>query len=752
MGYLGNRVLRREDAAMLTVGGTYVADVVPPGTAVVVYVRSTIAHGTIESIDLDDALASEGVLAVLTAADLKTGRIPAPWGEVPPESHRPMLAVGKVRFVGEPICAVVAETLAQAVDAAELVFVDIEPLDAAVTLEQSVAGDVLLYDGTDSNELQAIGQFGSTDFDSCEVVIERTWVNQRVAPIPIETLSAYAVWEGDQLNIWASSQGGGGFRAAVSARLDIPKDQIRVIVPDVGGGFGAKGGPHCEELLMGAIARHVGRGVQWSEMRSENLTAMVHGRGLEQHITMGGTKDGNITDWRINTRQNAGAYPNAGAVLIGSGFLMLSGVYDFDRSEFSAKAFATNTTPVGAYRGAGRPEAAAALERAIDLYAAEIDMDPAELRRRNLLPRFETTHTTSTGTPYDVGDYPESLRLALDAVGYDDLRVEQARRRDAGDTVQLGLGIGSYVEITGMADPRGSGEFGTVELQADGTVIARSGSQAYGQGHATSWAMLVADELGINIDAITVVMGDTSQIPSESVTGGSRSVQLAGSAMKAASENLVAIAIDAAAESLEAAASDVVFDVDRGVFHVVGTPAVSVDWASVAAASDDVLTGDGSSFQQKGSTFPFGAHCAVVEVDTETGAVNYLRHVAVDDCGVILNPLLAEGQIHGGIAQGAAQALFEQVVYDEQGNLLTGNLADYAIPAASEFPSFERIEQVTPTFQNPIGAKGIGESGSIGSTPAVHNAVIDAIRHLGVDHIDMPCTPNKIWQALADAS
>jgi len=264
--------------------------------------------------------------------------------------------------------------------------------------------------------------------------------------------------------------------------------------------------------------------------------------------------------------------------------------------------------------------------------------------------------------------------------------------------------------------------------------------------------MLVADELGINIDAITVVMGDTSQIPSESVTGGSRSVQLAGSAIKAASENLVSIAIDAAAASLEAAASDVVFDVDRGVFHVVGTPAVSVDWVSVAAASDDVLTGDGSSFQQKGSTFPFGAHCAVVEVDTETGAVNYLRHVAVDDCGVILNPLLAEGQIHGGIAQGAAQALFEQVVYDEQGNLLTGNLTDYAMPAASEFPSFERIEQVTATFQNPIGAKGIGESGSIGSTPAVHNAVIDAIRHLGVDHIDMPCTPNKIWQALADAS
>jgi carbon-monoxide dehydrogenase large subunit len=431
---------------------------------------------------------------------------------------------------------------------------------------------------------------------------------------------------------------------------------------------------------------------------------------------------------------------------------MLTGTYGITNVGFNARSVATNTTPVGAYRGAGRPEATAAIERAVDLFAAEIGMDPAEVRRRNLLPEFREGHTTATGTRYDSGRYVDALDRCIEASGYEVLRAEQRARRERGDRVQLGIGVSTYVEVTAMGGGDGIKEFGSVELRPDGSVLAKTGSTPHGQGHVTTWAMLISDELGVPMDRIEVVFGDTDVIPYSGVTGGSRSVQIAGSAMVDASERLVELARSRAADLLEAKVDDVVLERATGAFHVTGTPAKSVSWVEVAKVdANDPLVAL-SQHSQAAPSFPFGAHVAVVEVDMETGQVLLRRHVAVDDCGTLVNPLLAEGQVHGGLAQGAAQALLEEIRYDEDGNLLTSNFADYAIVSMAELPSFERVEMVTPTPLNKLGAKGIGEAGTIGSTPAVHSAVIDALSHLGIRHLDMPCAPEKVWQAVAAAS
>jgi carbon-monoxide dehydrogenase large subunit len=413
----------------------------------------------------------------------------------------------------------------------------------------------------------------------------------------------------------------------------------------------------------------------------------------------------------------------------------------------------TNTTPVSAYRGAGRPEAAAGIERALVVWAAAVGLDPAEARRRNFIANEAFPYTTPSGTTYDTGDYAGALDRALAAAGYDELRAEQARRRADGDRRLLGIGLSCYVEITGFDRT----EYGSVELRADGTVRALTGSNPYGQGHHTTWAMIISDRLGIPMDRIEVVHGDTDVVPIGGNTGGSRSVQLAGSSIADASERLVAQARAVAADLLEANPDDVVLATDDGGrFHVAGTPSRSVGWADVAArrAADpapEALVGI-SEYVSGGATFPFGTHVCVVEVDADTGRVEVLRFVACDDAGVIINPLLAEGQIHGGLAQGIAQALYEEVRHDDLGNPLTANFADYAIPSAAELPSFERIPMETPTPRNPLGAKGIGESGTVGSTPAAQNAVIDAVAHLGVTHIDLPCTPERVWRAMAAAS
>ncbi len=473
------------------------------------------------------------------------------------------------------------------------------------------------------------------------------------------------------------------------------------------------------------------------------MTAMGHGRGQVQDVTIGGTRDGRITAYALDVLQDAGAYPGMGALLPWMTRMMTSGVYDLQNVGFSSTSVVTTTTPLVAYRGAGRPEAAAALERAVDLFAAEIGMDPADVRRANLLAPDAFPYTTSTGTEYDSGDYARALDLVLEAAGYAELRAEQQRRRDAADPVVMGIGLSVYVEVTG-----GGSEYGEVELRPDGTVLVKTGSNPYGQGHHTAWAMLVSDRLGIPMEKIDVVHGDTDLIPTGAVTGGSRSVQLAGAAVHDAAGKLLDVARQRAADLLEAAPDDVVLDRDEGRFHVAGTPTIGLGWEELAVEGLDPLGGLSDLATSK-PTFPFGAHLAVVEVDTETGQTRLTRLVAVDDAGRILNPLLAEGQVHGGLAQGVAQALFEEVRFDDDGNPLTSNFADYAIVSATEMPMFERVPMETLTPLNELGAKGIGESGTIGSTPAVHNAVIDALSHLGVRHIDMPVTPEKVWRALS---
>ena len=531
--------------------------------------------------------------------------------------------------------------------------------------------------------------------------------------------------------------------------LDIDQAGLRIITPDVGGAFGAKFGADPEHAVVCWVARRLGRPARWAESRNENMIGMTHGRAQRQTVTIGGSRDGKVAAYRLEILQDSGAYLRFGAFLPFLTILMAPGPYAIPRAEAVAKSVVTNTTPVGAYRGAGRPEATAAVERAIDLFAAEIGRDPAEVRRKNLLPKFTEPHTTAFGAVYDSGDYAVALKVALAAAGYEDLRAEQAKRRADGDVVQLGIGLSCYVEITGAGAESGNpSENATVEVHPDGSATILTGTSPHGQGHATVWAMLASDELGIPIDKITLKWGDTDLIPEGGGTGGSRSLQQGGAAVQQASRELIDVARQRAADELEANPADLVFDAGRSAFAVAGDPDASVPLAKLAEQERLFVR---TVFSAPGATFPFGAHVAVVEVDTETGKAVLRRVVTVDDAGTVINPLLAEGQRHGGIAQGAAQALLEEVVYDADGNPLTATFADYPFITATEVPSFELADSQTPTTYNPLGAKGIGEAGTIGSTPAVQNAIIDALAHLGVRHIDMPASPQRVWQALRSA-
>jgi carbon-monoxide dehydrogenase large subunit len=754
---LGERVVRKEDPKFLTTGGVYLDDFETPelvGAAHVVYVRSTVAHGTITSIDTSEAKGMPGVLAVLTAADLGLEPMPSQFN---PGVARTALASDKVRYVGEPIVAVVAETRVQATDAAEAVIVDYDVLEPLVDMEQALASSTLIYEAAGSNAVFDTTALGMPDlsgdeyFADCEVTVSGRFVNQRVAPCPLEVRAAAAAWVDGRLYQWVSTQHAQGIKNVYVAANKLEPDQVRVMTVDVGGGFGAKIGTYPEEIVLGAIAKHVGRPVRWIETRSESMVGLGHGRGQIQHVTIGGTRDGKVTHYRLHVLSDAGAYVDMGAIL--APFMtrpMASGVYAIPNIECRTTSIVTNTTPTVAYRGAGRPEATAAIERAMDLFAAEIGKDPAEVRRINLIPPFSEPHTTAIGQTYDVGDYAGCLDKALAAAGYEELRAEQARRREAGDPVQLGIGVSVYVEITGGV---GNGENAKIEVHDDGTATIYTGTSPHGQGHDTSWSMIASARTGIPIDKFNLVWGDTDLVPRGDGTMGSRSLQQGGSAVNKAAIELVEAAKPLAAKALEAAEEDIELDLESGTFHVRGTPAVSKTWADLAQfakAEGAELTID-TRFDAPGPTFPFGAHVAVVEVDTETGQVKLVRHVACDDAGTIINPLILDGQVHGGIAQGAAQALLEEVRYDEDGNPITSNLADYGMISAAELPSIERIPMETPTPINPLGAKGIGESGTIGSTPAIQSAVVDAVSHLGVRHIDMPATAERVWRAIQDA-
>lgn len=755
MSILGNRVLRVEDPRFLTVGGTYCADLRDPlldGAVHAAFVRSTIAHGSITGVDVADAAAMPGVVSVVTGTDVDVGPLAPSVPVVNQQMTRPLLATDRVRFVGEPVAVVLAERIEQAVDAAEAVWVEIDPLPAVIDPEEAAADEVLLFPDVGTNLAFEL-DFGTDDalFDGCEVVVSGRFVNQRVAAAPLEGRSAAAAWSDDgRAHLWVSTQHAHGVRDALAGLYGLDRAAVRVIAPDVGGGFGAKIGTDAEELLLPWLARRVGRPVRFTETRSENMVAMGQGRGQVQLATIGGRRDGTIEAYRLVVLQDSGAYPAMGAVLPFLTRLMAPGTYAIDRVECNTTSVATNTTPIVAYRGAGRPEATAAVERAVDLFALEVGLDPADVRRRNLVAPFTEPHTTAVGTTYDCGDFALALDAGLEAAGYEGLRAEQHRRRDAGERIALGIGVSTYVEVTGGPSP--GGEYGAAEIGADGSAVIRTGSSSHGQGHHTAFAMIASDELGIPMDRITVVHGDTDAVAKGEGTMGSRSLQLGGAAVRQAAVEVVEQARQVAARILEADAADIVLDKAAGAFHVAGVPAVARSWADLAAAADgdDGLRVE-TDFNAAQPTFPNGCHVAVVEVDTETGDVRLVRMVAADDAGRILNPLLAEGQRHGGIAQGVAQALYEEVRYDAEGNPQTTNLADYAMISATELPSFELVSVETPTWVNPLGAKGIGEAGTIGSTPAVQSAVCDAVAHLGVRHIDMPCTPERVWRAIQEA-
>jgi len=751
---LGTRVLRTEDPGFLTTGAVYTDDIRLPGAVHVHFVRSPVAHAKIRSVDVSAALGAPGVIAAFTGADLaELPPIAPPMpGMINDAMGQPLLATGTVRFVGEPVAVVVTEERHQGEDAAELVDADYDPLPPVIDMAEAADGAGVLFPDAGTNVAASFGdpaEFNAGLFDGCDVVVTRTIVNQRVAPAPMEPRAAAAVWEDGRLTAWIPNQGAQGTRDALAEMLAIDASDLRVITPDVGGAFGAKFGADPEHAVVCWVARQLGRPARWAEARGENLVGMTHGRAQRQTVTIGGSRDGTVAAYRLEILQDAGAYPRFGAFLPALTILMAPGPYAFGRAEAVAKSVVTNTTPVGAYRGAGRPEATAAVERAIDLFAAEIGMDPAEVRRKNLLPKFTEPHTTAFGAVYDSGDYAAALDKALAAAGYAGLREEQAKRRAAGDVVQLGIGMSCYVEITGPGmEEGGPRENATVEVHPDGSATILTGTSPHGQGHVTVWAMLASDELGIPVDRITVKWGDTDLIPEGGGTGGSRSLQQGGAAVQQASQELIELARQRAADMLEANPADLVFDAGRSAFAVAGDPAASVPLATLAEPERLFVR---SVFSAPGPTFPFGTHLAVAEVDTETGKAVLRRVVTVDDAGTVINPLLAEGQRHGGIAQGAAQALCEEVVYDADGNPLTATFADYAVLSPTEVPSFELADMATPTSYNPLGAKGIGEAGTIGATPAVQNAIIDALAHLGVRHIDMPATPQRVWKTLRAA-
>jgi carbon-monoxide dehydrogenase large subunit len=745
---LGTVVRRVEDPELLLGRATFVDNQQDPDLLHAVFVRSPVAHARIEAIDTAEAVASPGVVGVFTAADLGDRHYP-PFAEVNPAAGRRPLAGEKVRYVGDPVAVVVAETRAAAVDAAELVDVDYDVLPAVADMELALApGAPLQFEEIGSNVAASRKDDDQSDpWGDATHVVRVRMENQRIATSPIEG-HAIVVRPGDgELTAYVATQQPHLARDQIATYTGLARDRVRVVTPHVGGAFGGKAGAAAEHCAVVGAALALGRPVKWSETRSEAMLSM-QSRGQVQYAELGLDDDGRIQGMRLRLVGDCGAYAGfGGSFVLGGTYLMAQGVYDVPRLRYSAIAALTNTAPNGAFRGAGRPEAAALIERLMDVAADELGLAPEEIRRRNLIRPDAFPFETVTGATYDIGDFDLPLREALRIADVEGARAEQRRRREAHDVRQLGIGISTYVEITGFA----GSEFGGVEIHEDGTATVMAGTSAHGQGHATAFSMIVADRLGIPMDRITYVQSDTARVRTGGGTGGSRSLQLGGTAVDGAAALVRERALDIAARMLEASSADIVATDDG--FGVQGVAQAQVSWAEVAAYAHEHDGGLSAThdFQQPGSTFPFGAHVSIVEVDTETGHVTPLRHIAVDDCGRVVNPLLVRGQQHGGTLSGISQALWEHVVYDAEGTPLTSTFVDYAIPTAADAISFEVSNTETPTPLNPLGAKGIGESATIGSTPAVQNAVVDAVSHLGVRHIDLPCTPQRVWRAIEQA-
>jgi aerobic carbon-monoxide dehydrogenase large subunit len=757
---LGTRVLRTEDPALLTGSARYLNDLDLPGKLHAVFARSEVAHARLGTVHIDDALAVPGVVAVLTGETLG---VPPHHGFVAVHKDfvRPPLATDTVRFVGEAIAIVIGETVTAAADGAAAVWADYEPLDAIIDPEAAFDDDATVIFPVHGSNQALVATDDHLDLESIsDVIVRGRYVNQRVAVVPMETNGCAAVPGDDgRLLFYASTQMPHGLHGQLAKALTMDRGDIHVVCPQVGGGFGGKAGICSEYSAVAAAARHLGRPVSWSPARSDDLVSLPHSRAQIQYAELGTKHDGTFTGLRVHLVGDAGAYPGIGAFLPAGTKRMSNGTYRFPVIQFDVAVAVTNTTPTGAYRGAGRPEATALLERLVDHAAHQLGIDPIELRRRNLLADDVFPFTTVTGVTYDTGAYSTPMDVAAKAIGYDDLRKEQAERRANGSRTALGIGVATYVEITAGG---GAKEWGAVQVHDDGSAEVRAGTFSHGQGHQTAFAMIVNDQTGIPIDRIRLVDGDTDLVPTGGGTGGSRSLQVGGSAVHQATEAMVDKAKRLAAHLLEADVADIVVDTDAGTVGVAGVPAGALSWGELArrVGEAEEIAGDGGmpgvlgaagDFDQGDATFPFGCHIAAVEVDLDTGRARVIRHVAVDDCGTVLNPLLVEGQQHGGIASGIGQALYEEVRFDDDGNPLTSNLADYGMPSAAEVPSYEVHSTETPTPLNPLGAKGIGEAATIGSTPAVQNAVIDALAHLGVRHLDMPCTSERVWRAITDA-
>ena len=783
---LGGVVRRREDPALIRGGGLYTDDVKLAGTAHAAFVRSPYAHARVVSIDTSAAAAMEGVAAVYTAADVEhLGPLIA---QAPVGALRPLLNNGTVKHVGEAVAMVVAEDPYLARDAADAVEVDYDPLPAVVDLKESLGGAMKVHDDMDSNTLVTwAGPFGADEDTLAElragidaaksrddtVVVSQEMINQRLIPVPIEPRSVLADYQAGygRFDIYSSTQIPSALAGAIGRYFGMALNQVTVKAMEVGGGFGCKLNVYNDEVLTAYASKQLGRPVKWTETRREAANSTIQGRGWVATATMTGTNDGEILGFELEGIADMGAYSQNFTVAIPFlGLFVGSGQYRFP-TYWKMDCVTTHTMTTDAYRGAGRPEAAYYLERIIDMYSREIGMDPAEVRRRNYIPASDFPAAVSPmGFAMDTGDYEANLDAALESAGWSDLLAERDAARAEGRCV--GVGIATYVEVCGFGPaplvdlgfswaeyqmPSAFNGSGLVRIHPDGSATVSIGTGPSGQGHQTTWAQIVGDGLGMDVERIRVIHGDTEEAPPSIGSFGSRSAAVDGSACYEATRKVQAKAARIAAHLLEASEEDIEFG-DGGA-RVAGTDS-SVSWEEIAkTAYQPHLLPEGMEggleahaiFSPGNATWPFGTHIAVVEVDPDTGNVQILRYIGMDDCGNVISPMIVDGQIHGGIAQGIGQALFEDAVYDGDGNLLAGSLMDYILPTAADLPFFELDRTVTPTDINPLGVKGIGEAGTIGAAQTVVNAVVDALESLGVTHIDMPLRPRRVWQAIQDA-
>ncbi len=777
--YMGNSVPRKEDPALLTGQTTFTDEIRLPGTLHMALLRSPHAHAKITGVDVSEAKNQPGVVEVFTGEDLAEEwaiGIPTGWPvteDIKIPDHWP-LARGEVNHAGDGVAVVVATDRYKAQDALEFIDVEYEPLPAVVDVEAALEeGAPLVHEELGTNECYT-WPLGTGDideaFEKADVVVSGRYIQQRLIPSPIEPRAVVVNPDPPTgaFTLYSSTQVPHFVKDILCLICGVSDLKLRVVAPDVGGGFGVKLNVYAEEALALALARRLEVPVKWVEDRSEHHLASTHGRGQVQHIELAATNEGKILGMRVKLLADMGAYLQLltpGIAVLGS--FTYPGLYTFDAYSFECTGVFTNLTPTDAYRGAGRSEAAYAHERIMDDLARALDMDPAELRLKNLIPPFDEPTTTPAGVMYDSGDYETCMRKALDLADYDALREEQRRRRESGDVRQLGIGIGNFTESGGLSPSKvavgvrlqsGGWEAASVHFLASGKVEVVTGTSPHGQGHVTSWSQIAADALGVDVDDVEVLHSDTAIAPYGRDTYGSRSLAVGGVAVSLACGKVIDKARKIAAHMLEAAEGDIEFE--GGTFSVAGSPDQNVTVQAVAGAAylandlpegmEPVLSAD-QVFDPPNFTWPYGTHVCVVEVDTETGMVTIPKYVAVDDCGPVINPAIVDGQLHGDITQGIAQALYEEVVYDEDGNLTTGTLVDYLVPGAPEVPNFTLDRTEVPSPTNPMGVKGIGESGAIAAQPTVINAVIDALSHEGVTHIDMPASPMRVWAALQEA-